>query len=132
WRATRDPGPAKGLFGWVVRAFAFAVLGAVAVTTLAAAAARLRARAVESVARFASVLYSIDASVVTRPLPVCDATPRSVTVLRESGANPALTPDDRYVFFDAPSADDGGRRQIHRLDRSDGAVVCWTCGDPGN
>lgn len=132
WRATRDPGPASGPLGWGVRAVAFAALGLLGVVAIAAAFATLSARPVEPGARFASLLYSIDAGVVTRPLPICDVTPRAVTVLRESGANPVLTPDDRFVFFDEPVAAEGGRRQIHRLDRTSGAVLCWSCGDPGN
>ncbi|RIK92658.1 MAG: hypothetical protein DCC71_24390, partial [Proteobacteria bacterium] len=103
----------------------------VAALGLGAAAAALAARTPEPSVRLASVLYTIDAGVVTRPLPVCDAAPRSVTVLREGGAHPALTPDDRFVYFDAPSPADGGRRQIHRLERSSGEQRCITCGQPG-
>lgn len=128
-RGVRDPGPAAGPLGWVMRAVAAAGIGALGVIAVAAAAAALLARPVEPGSRFASVLYAVDANVVTRPFPVCDAAPRATRILHGSGANPVLTPDDRFVFFDAP---DRGRRQIHRLDRTSGELRCWTCGDPGN
>ena len=128
-RGSRDPGPGRGAFGWGVRAIAAAVLGLLAVLAIAAGFAALGAHPVEPGARFASTLYSIDAGVVTRPLPECGATPLATRVLRPSGAHPTLTSDDRFLFFDAPV---DGRRQIHRLDRSNGDLLCWTCGDPGN
>lgn len=128
-RGTRDPGPGRGLPGWILRAALAVALGGAAVVATAAGFAALGARSVETGARFSSVLYAIDAGVVTRPLPRCEATPQSTRVLRASGANPALTPDDRFVFFDEAV---DGRRQIHRLDRKSGDVKCWTCGAPGD
>jgi hypothetical protein len=131
-RGARDPGPAAGPPGWIARALVALAAGSLAVLALAAAGAALVAAPIEPSARFASVLYAIDAGVVTRPFPVCDATPLAVEPLPAHGVNPSLAPDGRHVFFDAPAASDGGRRQIHRFDRETGELRCWTCGDPGN
>jgi hypothetical protein len=129
---TRAPGPASGPAGWILRCVAALGLGALVVTAVAVLVAMASGRGPEPGGRFASVLFSIDATVVPRELPICDPTPRSVTLLHASGAHPVLTPDDRFVYFDAAVASDGGRRQIHRLERASGAVVCITCGEPGN
>jgi hypothetical protein len=128
----RAPGPAGGPLAWLARGVAAALLGAGAVVALAAAVAALQASPPEPSARFASMLFSVDAGVVTRPLPVCDPTPRRVDASLPAGAHPALAPDARLVFFDAPVVADGGRRQIHRLDRGSGELRCITCGEPGN
>jgi hypothetical protein len=93
----------------------------------AAAAAWLRS---EPAREMAEAIYDIDATVVTRALPRCGATPAGMRVLLDRGARPKLSADGRSVWFDAPAAD--GARQIHRLVRASGEVVCWTCGQPGN
>jgi len=130
--ATRALGPAPGLVRWKLRAVASFLIGSIAVLALAAAGAALLAAAPEPSSRFSSVLDAIDAEVVTRPLPVCSAEPRAVAVLLERGAHPALSPDGAQLWFDAESDADGGRRQIHRLDRATGNAICWSCGDLGN
>lgn len=129
---TRTPGPASGPIGWIVRAVVALGLGTLAAIGIAVGVAVVFGRAPEPGGRFASVLYSIDANVVTRELPICDPVPHAVTLLNESGAHPVLTPDDRFVYFDAAVTSDGGRRQIHRLARASGEIVCVTCGEPGN
>ncbi|MCU0668610.1 MAG: hypothetical protein MUF70_04580 [Myxococcota bacterium] len=128
----RSVGPARGPAGWILRGAIALGLGAFAATAIAVAVAIVAGRGPEPGGRFASVLFSIDATVVPRELPICDPTPRAVTLLHAAGAHPVLTPDDRFVYFDAPVAIDGGRRQIHRLERASGAITCITCGDPGN
>jgi hypothetical protein len=128
----RALGPAGGWIRWKLRASAILVVGSAGVLALAATGAALLARAPEPSARFASALYAIDATVVTRPLPVCGGSVSGVEVLQERGANPSLSPDGTQLWFDATVPGDGGRRQIHRLDRSSGVVTCTTCGQPGN
>jgi hypothetical protein len=130
--ATRALGPGGGLVRWKLRAVASFLIASAAVLALAAAGAALFANAPEPSSRFSSVLDAIDAEVVTRPLPACSAEPRAVAVLLERGAHPALSPDGAQLWFDAESDADGGRRQIHRLDRATGNVICWSCGDLGN
>jgi hypothetical protein len=128
----RAPGPAGGPLAWLLRALAAVALGAVAATAIAAACAALFARTPEPNARLSSALYAIDAGVVTRPLPVCSPTPRAVDAVLAAGSHPSLTPDGRFVYFDAPSAADAGRRQVHRVERATGESQCVTCGEPGN
>jgi hypothetical protein len=130
--ATRAFGPAGGWIRWKLRASAIMVVASAGVLALAATGAALLARQPEPNARFSAALYAIDADVVTRPLPACGGAARSVEVLQEGGANPSLSPDARQLWFDAAAAEDGGRRQIHRLDRASGAVTCITCGQPGD
>jgi len=130
--ATRALGPAAGLLRWKLRAVASLLIASLAVLTVAAAGAAIFATAPEPSSRFSSVLDAIDAEVVTRPVPACSAEPRAVAVLMERGAHPVLSPDGAQLWFDAESTADGGRRQIHRLDRATGSVTCWSCGDLGN
>ncbi len=130
--ATRALGPAGGLLRWNLRAAVISLAASALVLALAAAGAALLATAPEPSTRFSAVLDAIDAEVVTRPLPVCSAEPSAVAVLLERGAHPALSPDGAHLWFDAASGADGGRRQIHRLDRASGTVLCWSCGDLGN
>lgn len=128
----RAAGPTRGPAGWMLRAALALGLGALVAMAVAVGIAMASSRATDPGGRFASVLHSVDAGVVPRALPICDPTPRSVTLLHAAGAHPVLTPDDRFVYFDAAVANDAGRRQIHRLERASGAVVCVTCGEPGN
>jgi hypothetical protein len=131
--AARAIGPAGGGVRWLARALGFALLGGPALFGLAAGWAGLHGPAVrEPVTSFASAVYDLDARVATRPLPACSAKPRALRVLSERGAHPSLSADGRFVWFDAASAEDGGRRQIHRLDRNAGTSECWTCGEPGD
>ena len=130
--ASRGLGPAGGLLRWQLRAASACVVASAGVLALAATGAAFFAREPEPNPRFAAALYSIDAAVVTRPLPVCSGQVESVTTLLEQGANPSLSPDGGQLWFDAAVPADGGRRQIHRLDRATGAVTCTTCGQLGN
>ena len=130
--ATRALGPAGGFVRWQLRAAASLLVASAGVFALAATCAALFAVEPEPSSRFSAALYAIDAEVVTRPLPACSTAPRIVSVTQQRGAHPALSPDGAQLWFDAASDTDGGRRQIHRLDRATGKVVCWTCGDLGN
>jgi hypothetical protein len=130
--ATRALGPASGFARWTLRAAASLLAASGGVLALAAGCAALFAVAPEPSTRFSAALYAIDAEVVTRPLPACNATPRAISVVQQRGARPALSPDAAQLWFDAVSDADAGRRQIHRMDRATGQVICWSCGDPGN
>jgi hypothetical protein len=132
-RGARAIGPAAGPSRWLLRAGLAVGLGAVGALTVGAVwnAAR-RSRVSEPPTTWSEMVYDMDAAVATRPLPVCSARPRAERVLLDRGAHPSLSPDGRFVWFDAPAAADGGRRQIHRLDRTTGAVECWSCGEPGD
>jgi hypothetical protein len=133
WRGARALGPAGGLLRQAARAALFVAGGALAALGIGVAAATLRGAGVsEPSPRLAALVYELDAAVATRPLPSCAAEPRATRVLLAQGAHPVLSPDGRFVWFDAPSVESGGRRQIHRLERASGAVECWTCGEPGN
>jgi hypothetical protein len=128
----RAIGPAGSLPGWLGRGLAAAGLGAAAVLVLGAAGAAARgAGAVRPAARWSETVYDLDARVATRALPRCGPAPRGVQVLLERGAHPSLGADGG-LWFDAAVADEGGRRQIHRLDPARGDVTCWTCGEPGH
>lgn len=132
FRATRALGPAGGIVRWKLRAVAAFGVASAGVLALAATGAALLATEPQPNGRFSSALYTIDAGVVTRPLPVCSGEVSGVEVLQERGANPVLSPDGASLWFDAAVAEDGGRRQIHRLDRTNDHVVCVTCGQDGN
>jgi hypothetical protein len=130
WRGARAIGPAGGPARRVLRVATLLGVGSLAALAIGAAGAALRGAGIaEPNPRFAATLYDLDASVATRPLPSCAPEPRSVRVLLDTGAHPVLSPDGRFVWFDAPA---GGRRQIHRLARDGGEPSCWTCGEPGN
>jgi hypothetical protein len=77
-----------------------------------------------------AAVYDLDARVVTRPLPRCAPRAERVEVLAERGAHPRLDETAEFLWFDAETPD--GRRQVHRLERASGEVVCWTCGEPGD
>jgi hypothetical protein len=132
FRATRALGPAGGIVRWKLRASATLLVASAGVLALAATGAAMLATEPEPNTRFSSALYAVDANVVTRPLPVCSGEVRGALVLQERGANPSLSPDGSQLWFDAAIAEDGGRRQIHRLDRRSGNVACVTCGQAGN
>ena len=133
WRGARAIGPAGGLLRQALGATAWVALGAVAALVIGTVVAAARGAGVSPPApRLATSVYDLDAAVVTQPLPSCAPVPRAVETLLDTGARPSLSPDGRIVWFDAPVAAEGGRRQIHRLDRETGAVECWTCGEPGN
>lgn len=130
WRGARALGPAGGLPRQALRAAGFATGGAVAALAIGAAGAALRGAGVAPPdPRLAAMLYDLDARVATRPLPSCAPEPRALRVLLDRGAHPVLSPDGAVLWFDAPAE---GRRQIHRLVRATGEMVCWTCGEPGN
>lgn len=133
WRGATAIGPAGGPARGVLRVASAVVGGALAALVIGSAWAAARGSGVpEPAPRLATLVYDLDAAVVTRPLPACAPEARSVRVLREHGAHPALAPDGRTLWFDAAVPADGGRRQIHRLERGSGEVTCWTCGQPGN
>ena len=77
----------------------------------------------------ASYAYDVDASVALGPDPRCAPAVASSAELGK-GASPALGEEGAVVWYDAPGPD--GSRQLHRLERATGNVVCWTCGEPGN
>jgi len=133
WKGARALGPAGGPPRQALRAALCVAGGALAALVIGALAAALGGAGVsEPNPRMAALVYDLDAAVATRPLPSCAAEPRALRVLLERGAHPALSPDGRTVWFDAPPAETGGPRQIHRLERASGEVACWTCGEPGN
>jgi hypothetical protein len=132
-RGARAIGPADGAARWLLRAVACVALGGP--TAIALSAAWLAARGAEVPKpneSWAAAVYDMDAAVATRPLPSCERTPRSVRVLSPRGAHPALSPDGRLLWFDAAVPEEGGRRQIHRLERATSDLACWSCGEPGN
>ena len=130
--ATRALGPAGGFVRWELRAAASFFVASTVVFALAAGCAALFAVEPAPSSRFSAALYAIDADVLTRPLPACSTAPRAISILQQRGAHPASSPDGAQLWFDAASDTDGGRSQIHRMDRATGQVVCWTCGSPGN
>jgi len=130
---TRAIGAAGGPGRWLVRAFVAIVLGALAAPALGSLAAAARGSGVPPLAAsLRTFALDVDAGVATRPLPVCSDAPIRARVILERGAHPSLSPDGGAVWFDAPVESEQGRRQIHRLERSTGAVTCWSCGEPGN
>jgi len=133
WKGAHTLGPAGGTRRQLLRAALFVAGGAVAAVAIGALAAAARGAGASTPSpRLADTLFDLDAAVATRALPSCSPEPRAVRVLLAEGAHPRLSPDGRTVWFDAPAAGDGGRRQIHRLERAGGAPRCWTCGEPGN
>lgn len=110
--------------------------GAVLVVGVSAAVAALGADESGFSEARAAAVYEMDAQVVTRPLPVCGTAVASQRVLLDRGAHPRLDPDGAMLWFDAsapaPGREGGTLRQVHRLDRASGEVVCWTCDEPGN
>ena len=115
-----------GLAGFAV-ALAGSGLGVLVLSALFAAFGFAPAPPAEE--RVAAV-YDLDARVVTRPLPRCAPRAERVEVLAERGAHPRLDEAAEFLWFDAATPD--GRRQVHRLERASGSVVCWTCREPGN
>jgi len=129
----RSIGGAGGPLRWLVRALVAAVLGAIAAPLLGAAAAAARGSGVPPLpGTLRSFIFDVDAAVPTRPLPICSDAPVHTRVILDRGAHPSLSPDGSTLWFDAPVEAEQGRRQIHRLERSTGQVVCWSCGEPGN
>ena len=115
--------------GTAATALALLLAGAAVVAIAAAVAARGAVDYQVTEAR-AAAIFDLDAAVVTLPLPRCTATPAGSAVLLDRGARPRLDAEGSLVWFDARGPD--GRRQVHRLDRASGQVVCWTCGEAGN
>jgi hypothetical protein len=131
WAAARAIRIRSGgrLASFAVAALALLLAGAALVAVAAAVAARGAVEYQVTEAR-AAAIFDLDAAVVTLPLPRCAATPAGSAVLLDRGARPRLDAEGRLVWFDAHGPD--GRRQVHRLDRASGRVVCWTCGEAGN
>lgn len=130
FRGSRHLGPSGGMRRQVVAAVGFAFGGATAIAVVSGVLAACGVDDPPFDERRAAAIYDLDATVVTRPLPRCAASPRRVEVLLERGARPRLGPEGHPLWFDA--ADGEGRRQVHRLDRATGEVACWTCGEAGN
>jgi hypothetical protein len=133
WKGARALGPAGGPPRQAATAALYVVVGALAALVVGALGAALGGAGVSDPnPRLAAVVYDLDAAVATRALPSCAPEPRAVRVLLDRGAHPSLSPDGRTVWFDAAPTEGGGGRQIHRLERADGALACWTCGEKGN
>jgi 8-oxo-dGTP pyrophosphatase MutT (NUDIX family) len=128
-RAAIRGSAARRLWTFAVSAAALG-LGAAALVGIAAAVAARSEAGYRVTEAGAAAIYDLDASVATRPLPRCAAKPRRIEVLLNRGARPRLAGDGDRLWFDARTPD--GRRQLHRLDRRSGRVVCWTCGEAGN
>ena len=129
----RSIGAAGGPVRWLARAGVAIALGALAAPALGAAAAAARGSGVPPLpGAFRNFVLDMDAAVATRPLPVCGDAPIRTAVILDRGAHPSLSPDGAAVWFDASVEAEQGRRQIHRLDRRSGEVICWSCGEPGN
>ncbi len=128
--ASRRSGAAGGVRAQL-RAVGLALAGgAAALATASAVIAALGAEPLALNEARAAAVYDFDARVVTRPLPSCADRPARIETLLDRGAHPRLSPDGAFVWFDALT--EGGTRQVHRLERASGAVLCWTCGEPGN
>jgi hypothetical protein len=128
-RGALQHGPSGGARRQLRAAVASSALGAAAVTGVSGGLASLGAEELRFDEPRARAVYDIDADVVTRALPRCSPVPARVTVLREDGARPRVSRDGRHVWYDAAV---DGARQVQRLERATGEVVCWTCGEPGN
>jgi hypothetical protein len=129
-RFGRRPPTGRLLVGGLLRVLAWACAGTLAALLLAAAWAAAGGAAPPVATARAEAIYELDARIATQPLPVCRPRAATSRVLLDRGAHPRLAPEGDLVWFDA--ADTDGRRQIHRLDRTTGAVVCWTCSEDGN
>jgi hypothetical protein len=129
WRAARSD---DGTTAWgPVRGAAIGVVaGAAACVALAALLALAAGSGPVYAPGRAEAVYDADARVPTRALPVCGRGTPQLDVLLERGARPRLSQAGDVVWFDA--RDDAGARQVERLRLSDGAVVCWTCDEPGD
>jgi len=129
-RAAWRTGPAGGPGRWAAVALGALLAGvATALAWTGIGAAFAPAPAAPTPPQIDAV-YDLDARVVTRPLPRCAARPARIEPLLDRGAHPRYTADARVLWFDARA--EGGRRQLHRLERESGAVQCWTCGEDGN
>lgn len=120
-----------GGIGRQLRAVVVAVLAGV-ILSLAASWASIATQAELPLydERRAAAIFDLDATVATRPLPRCSATPARIEVLPFEGAHPRFDRDGVALWFDARSDDDS--RQIHRWISGEPEASCWTCGEPGN
>jgi hypothetical protein len=111
-----------------------ALLGLASGAALCAALAFALALAAGSGPSFApgraEAVYDADARVATQALPQCGRKEPRLEVLLERGARPRLTPSGDTLWLDADDA--AGARQLYRLRLDDGALVCWSCGEPGD
>lgn len=122
--AARRRGSRTGPLGWLARAALGAGLGALLPVALALAQAGLGPR----YPALARVPHGVagppgEASVL------CSMRVLGTRTLLDRGAHPRLDASGKQLWFDARSA--SGRRQVYRLEREDGALVCWTCAEAG-
>ncbi len=129
-RAAQVMGPGPGPLRWAANAVAAVGAGLVAALAAAAGMARLMGGVPDPPESWIEAVYDLDAQVATRPLPRCEPAITRAEVVLERGAHPALSGGGRVLWFDARA--EGGRRQIHRMDRDSGEVSCWTCPEPGH
>lgn len=129
-RGARARGPATGPARAVTDALAYG-LGGVAVAVLTGGLIAAGAEEPQPPdERGAAGIYKVDASVVTQSLPDCAQQAGPVELIHGDGAHPRLSRDGEWLWFDA--RDERGLRQVQRMHRPSGRVVCWTCGQPGN
>jgi hypothetical protein len=129
-RAVRIRGPAGGPARQVEVALATPLVAGLVAIAASGAVAAFRTTLPPPGENFATFAWDVDADVALGPALACGKEPRTVGVVLERGAHPRIGADGRFVWFDAVAED--GRRQIHRLERGSGSVVCWTCAEAGN
>ena len=129
-RGARRRGPTRGRAGCFLAAALALAAGGVAVVAATAVGAATAPAAPPPTPEQEAAVFDLDARVATRAVPRCRSKPLGTSVLLASGAHPRMGPEGRFLWFDAATSD--GRRQVHRLDRTSGTVVCWSCGEPGN
>jgi hypothetical protein len=123
-------GPGAGLIRQLGVVLLVLVSASAAVVSLAGILAHLGSDVPPVTQQRADAIYEMDARVVTRKLPQCRPAIRDAEMLLDRGAHPRLDAEGRFLWFD--SRIDNGTRQVHRFERASGAIVCWTCDEPGN
>jgi hypothetical protein len=126
----RARGPARRAAARLAAATLVLLAASAAWLGIAAALASLSAPLDPMSEARAAAVYDLDARVALAPRPACRPRARRVTALLGFGAHPRLDAAGAYLWFDARTPE--GRVQVHRLERASRAVVCWTCGEPGN
>jgi hypothetical protein len=129
WRAGRVSGDAGSTRGLVLRSLAALALGTLLVPALSALWAAFPRPGTPLDPDVRAAAYHIDSGVALTPRRSCALRVARSTRL-VSGASPRLAADPTILWYEATGPQ--GRRQVHRLDRSSGAIRCLTCGQPGN